>query len=129
MLGNHDWRFGGERVRAALEAAGVRVLENEAVSLATADGELWIAGVRDARMRHADVRRSLMEVSEADPVILLTHDPDVFTRVPDRVALTVAGHLHGGQVGIPLLRRRVLPSAHGERYARGTWRRTAAIST
>lgn len=119
VLGNHDWRFGGERVRAALEAAGVCVLENEAVSLGTGSGPVWVAGVGDARMRLADVRRSLREVPEADPVILLTHDPDVFADVPERVALTVAGHLHGGQVGIPLLRRRVLPSAHGERYARG----------
>ena len=39
------------------------------------------------------------------PVILLSHDPDVFPFVPDRVALTLSGHLHGGQVAIPVLRR------------------------
>jgi predicted MPP superfamily phosphohydrolase len=117
VLGNHDWRYGGERVEAALEAAGVRVLENEAVALD--DGLLWVAGVGDARLRTADVRRALEEVPEEAAVILLTHNPDVFPEVPDRVALTVAGHLHGGQVGIPLVRKPVLPSAHGERFARG----------
>jgi predicted MPP superfamily phosphohydrolase len=35
------------------------------------------------------------------------------------VALTLAGHTHGGQVAIPLLRRPMLPSRYGERYARG----------
>ena len=119
VLGNHDWRVGGERVAAALEAAGIGVLENEAAPLRTRHGPLWVAGVGDARMRGADVRQALREVPEADPVILLTHDPDVFPDVPGRVALTVAGHLHGGQVGIPFVRRRLLPSRHGERYAGG----------
>jgi hypothetical protein len=119
VLGNHDWRFGGERVRAALTGAGVRVLENEAVRLATGHGPLWLAGVGDARLRLADVEGALAAVPAGEPVVLLTHNPDVFPQVPERVALTVAGHLHGGQIGIPLLRRPALPSVHGERYARG----------
>lgn len=119
VLGNNDWSFDGERVGAALEEAGVRVLENEALAVPAEAGPVWVAGVADVRMRRPDVGDALQAVPEGEPVILLTHDPDVFTDVPDRVALTVAGHLHGGQVGIPLLRRRVLPSAHGERFVRG----------
>ena len=119
VLGNHDWRFGGERVAAALDAAGIRVLENESLRLETPAGPLWLAGVGDERMRLADVDAALAGVPEDEPLILLTHQPDVFPRVPERVALTVAGHLHGGQVGIPLLRRAVVPSRHGERFAGG----------
>ena len=119
VLGNHDWRVGGERVTAALGAAGIRVLENEALRLESPSGPIWLAGVGDARLRLADVDRALADVPDAEPAILLTHEPDVFPRVPDRVALTVAGHLHGGQVGIPAVRRRVVPSRHGERFARG----------
>jgi predicted MPP superfamily phosphohydrolase len=33
-----------------------------------------------------------------DPVVLLAHEPDIFPRVPARVALTLAGHTHGGQI-------------------------------
>lgn len=119
VLGNHDWRFGGERVRSALEREGIRVLENEAVALDAPGGRLWVAGVGDARMRRADVGEALEPVPGGEPVILLTHDPDLFGDVPERVALTVAGHLHGGQVGVPLVRRRVMPTEHGERYAEG----------
>ncbi len=119
VLGNHDWRFDGERVHAALAEQGITVLENEAVALETDGGRVWFAGVGDARMRLADPGAALADVPEGEPVILLTHDPDVFPKVPERVALTVAGHLHGGQVGVPVLRRRVLPSRHGERYAGG----------
>lgn len=119
VLGNHDWRFGGERVAAALTEAGIRVLENDAIALDAPSGRLWLAGVGDHRMRRADVGEALEDVPEDEPVVLLTHNPDVFPRVPERVALTVAGHLHGGQVGVPLVRRPVLPTVHGERYARG----------
>ena len=119
VLGNHDWRYGGERVRAALTAQGITVLENQAVAVPAEQGPVWFAGVGDVRLRLADATAALSEVPASDPVILMTHDPDVFPDVPERVALTVAGHLHGGQVGIPLLRRRVIPSRHGERYARG----------
>jgi uncharacterized protein len=115
VLGNHDWLHGGERVAAALRAAGIRVLENEAVAV----GPLWLAGVADARMRTPDVEGALAAVPPAAPVLLMSHDPDLFPHIPDRVALTVSGHTHGGQVAVPVLRRRAIPSRFGERYARG----------
>ncbi|MDQ3754676.1 MAG: hypothetical protein M3371_08095 [Acidobacteriota bacterium] len=49
----------------------------------------------------------------------MTHNPDVFPRIPPRVALTLAGHTHGGQVNLPLLGRLVVPSSFGARYAIG----------
>ena len=35
------------------------------------------------------------------------------------MALSVAGHLHGGQVNLPLIRRAMLPTRYGERYLAG----------
>ena len=52
------------------------------------------------------------------PAILLAHEPDIFPRVPARVALTLAGHTHGGQVRL-LGRSPVVPSRYGNRYAYG----------
>jgi predicted MPP superfamily phosphohydrolase len=43
----------------------------------------------------------------------------VFPDVPARVALTLAGHTHGGQVLLPLIGRPVVPSRYGQRYAAG----------
>jgi len=116
VLGNHDWRHDGPRVRAVLRGAGIPVLENEAMRVG--DG-LWVAGVEDSRHRRPDVEAALRDVPAGAPVILASHDPDLFPQVPVRVALTVSGHLHGGQVGVPLVRRRFMPSRFGERYARG----------
>jgi predicted MPP superfamily phosphohydrolase len=75
--------------------------------------------VSDLYTRPADVGRALASVPEGAPVILLTHNPDVFVNVPARVLLTLAGHTHGGQVNLPLLGRLVVPSQFGERFAIG----------
>lgn len=119
VLGNHDWVHGGERTSAALRAAGITVLEDEAVRLAARGGDLWIAGVGDLRERDPDLDAALAAVPEEAPVLLLAHDPDLFPQVPERVALTLSGHTHGGQVDLPLLRRRTIPSRFGDRYAGG----------
>jgi predicted MPP superfamily phosphohydrolase len=120
VLGNHDWWEGGERVRGALEGAGVRVLENDAASFTHAGRQVWLVGLADLWTRKPDVAGSLAKVTdEAAPVFVLTHNPDIFTDVPDRAALTLAGHTHGGQVRLPLFGRPVVPSRYGQRYAAG----------
>lgn len=116
VLGNHDWRAAGPAMRWALRDADVRVLENEAVPVR--DG-LWVAGIACARHRFPDAGAALRGVPADAAVLLAVHDPDFFPEVPDRVALTVSGHLHGGQVNVPLLRRTVLPTRFGERYLAG----------
>ena len=116
VLGNHDWRAAGPAMGWALRDAGVPVLENEAVQ----DREgLWVAGLACARHRFPDVGAALQAPPTGAAVLLAVHDPDVFPEVPERVSLTASGHLHGGQVNIPVLRRAVLPTRFGERYLHG----------
>ena len=116
VLGNHDWRAAGPAMGWALRQSGVRVLENEAAELR--DG-LWVAGIACMRHRFPDIRAALRGPPPDAAVLLAVHDPDYFPQVPARVALTVSGHLHGGQVNVPLLRRLALPTAHGERFIAG----------
>ena len=52
-------------------------------------------------------------------MILLAHEPDIFTQVPARVALTIAGHTHGGQIRLPLIAPVWAPSEYGARFAYG----------
>ena len=119
VLGNHDWTTDGEGVRVALRESGITVLEDDAVRLRRAPDELWVAGLADATEREPDVPLALSLVPEDAPLLVLSHDPDLFPRVPARAALTVSGHVHGGQINIPLLRRLAIPSRFGDRYARG----------
>ena len=65
-----------------------------------------------------DLDGTLAKVSDQSPVILLAHEPDIFPRVPDRVALTLSGHTHGGQVRV-LGYSPMVPSRFGNRYAYG----------
>lgn len=119
VLGNHDWKHGGAGIRQTLAQHGVTVLENEAVQVGDGARALWLAGLADMRTRVPDITRTLRDIPEGAPVIALTHDPDLFSRIPPHVSLTVAGHTHGGQILVPGLTELFIPSREGNRYARG----------
>jgi len=120
VLGNHDWWVDGPRVRRALEANGTPVLEDSAVRVARGDCAFWIAGVSDLWEGRHDVAGALSGVPPDAAVLVLTHNPDLFPRIPERVSLTIAGHTHGGQVYIPFVGRPIVPSRYGERFAIGS---------
>jgi uncharacterized protein len=113
VLGNHDWHHYGERVPRALRAAGIEVLENDAVAVERGGSVLWVAGLADLRKRGPDVTVALAMVPDSQPLIALTHDPDMFPALRGRAAVTLAGHTHGGQVGLPLVRRATAPTRRG----------------
>ncbi len=120
VLGNHDGWFDHNRVVADLEAVNVRVVEDTAVRLATGSGPIWIAGVSDLWTGRHDLTAALAPIErDGAPVILLTHNPDLFPGVPERVSLTLARHTHGGQVRLPFVGRLIVPSRYGQRFAAG----------
>jgi uncharacterized protein len=128
ILGNHDWWHNNAMVRQALADAHIPVLENNAVLLGAAGKKFWLAGIGD-QLAHPlghhryrgvdDLPGTLAQIRTDDPVVLLVHEPDIFPRVPSRVALTLAGHTHGGQIRVPLLWPLFVPSKFGARYAYG----------
>lgn len=117
VLGNHEHWDDAVAIGAAIEAAGIPVLEDRAVYVEA--GDLWIAGVSDLWEAQCDLRAALADVPEDAPVLLMSHNPDVFPEVPARVALTVAGHTHGGQIVLPGWGPVMVPSAFGRRYLNG----------
>jgi uncharacterized protein len=120
VLGNHDWWLDGRYIRGLLEHAGIKVYENTAYSVDAGDGRrFWIAGLADLSTGAVDLPGTLAQVTDDAPVIVLSHSPDIFPEVPERVALTLAGHTHGGQINLPFLGRLIVPSRYGQRYAYG----------
>ena len=129
ILGNHDWWFHEAEIRLALKRAGIPVMENDAILLGEA-GRAFLAG-RPRRSACGSAgagpfswcRRSAGDawrrIASDDPVILMVHEPDIFTKVPDRVSLTLAGHTHGGQMRVPFLWPAFVPSQYGARFAYG----------
>ena len=113
VLGNHDWHHYGERVPRALREAGLEVLENDAVAVEHNGEVLWVAGLGDLRERDADVSVALAMVPAGQALIALTHDPDTFPSLRERADVVLAGHTHGGQIGLPIVRRAAAPSRGG----------------
>ena len=140
VMGNHDWwddleavsnRRGPPRAGRLLAEAGIPVLSNSArllphggtgpaagVWLCGTDSQwaLWDWGKREG-LDDLDAALAPLAGSGA-PAVLLIHEPDLFARVPARVALTLAGHTHGGQVRL-LGWSPMVPSRFGNRYAYG----------
>ncbi len=135
ILGNHDWwddrsaqRRGGlpNLYADALQGVGIPVLSNTAIKLDELG--IWLAGLEDqlALLRGSrgivgldDLPGTLAQIADdGAPVVLMAHEPDIFPDVPPRVALTLSGHTHGGQVRLfgwsP-----IVPSRYGNRYAYG----------
>lgn len=123
VLGNHDWWFDGELIEKGLEFAGVPVLENERVRIERQGGAFWLAGLADYESERTKPSYSdtLADLPGDDPVLVLSHWPDVFAVAPDRVALTLAGHSHCGQVNLPVFGRLIPASPGSEKWPCGLY--------
>lgn len=135
VLGNHDWWSaaiptdppdGARSVRAALERAGAPAMQNDAVRLTWRGRRFWLVGLGDQMVRWRggwrgvdDLPGALAKTRADEPVILLAHEPDIFPKVPARVALTLSGHTHGGQVHVPLIGSPHVKARAGRRYVYG----------
>jgi len=110
ILGNHDHHAGADRVAAALRRlTAFTVLRDQHVTISIEGHPLHIVGLDD---RGQDWAREvpgasylaavLMAMPSDEPVLLLSHRPDVFPQAAaGGVALTLSGHTHGGQIGVP----------------------------
>lgn len=111
--GNHDVYAGWPAVRRGLEAAGQRVLVNEAVELRRDGASLWLAGTGDPAGRSSraaaagagpDIPRTLARVPPGGFVVALAHNPVLWPELAERgVPLTLSGHTHHGQLSVPRL--------------------------
>ena len=113
VLGNHDWWQDGNTITDVLNKNGIKVLANNSVKI----DKFYIAGVEDITTREPNVYQALEGTKS--PVILLSHSPDIFPKVPNNVNLTLAGHVHGGQVRLPLLGALIVPSEYRDKYSLG----------
>ncbi|HYV44444.1 MAG TPA: metallophosphoesterase [Myxococcaceae bacterium] len=101
VLGNHDHWSGARAVRAALERAGVEVLQNEHRVVRAGSSAFHLVGVDDSVTGHDDPERAFDGVPAGATAVTLSHDPKSADHLHAyRPALILSGHTHGGQVFI-----------------------------
>lgn len=109
-LGNHD-HYNTDAEHAdlvkAIRSRGIDLLVNERRVLTAGSERLVIAGTDNTgfKQRFARLEQALGDATEEDAVILLAHDPTFWERevVGSPVGLMLAGHTHGGQLGVQLM--------------------------
>ena len=128
-LGNHEPMEHAQRaVAAACASIGITILRFQARKLRLPSGRLNLIGVDfldDAAVGDVQAVRSLVRAGELN--ILLSHNPNVFPHLGNMpIQLTLAGHLHGGQIVLPGLHelspaRLVSPYLAGLFHQDGHW--------
>jgi len=105
ILGNGDWRYGGEDVIAALQAAHIQVIENHVVVLTN---RIALLGITDhATWRNPDsvnIKKTFAQFTATNHyAVVLTHSPRIFSQLPARAGpyVMLAGHTHNSQVNVP----------------------------
>ena len=125
-LGNHEYFRGVQRVRAIFDRSEIPLLIDEGVRLPVRDGSLFVGGIDDPVTMHnvgdeffrAALGKALLGRGENDFTVMMSHRPDAFrTAAALSVDLTLAGHTHGGQIG--LFGRSLLERSLPEKYLWG----------
>ncbi|WP_298024597.1 metallophosphoesterase [uncultured Campylobacter sp.] len=101
VTGNHEYYRGdASGLIAAMQKAGVRVLQNESVEFEGLNlmGVHDLSGFRFGYMQ-PDLSTALAQADPDKPKILLAHQPKyVVNFVRDEVDLCICGHTHAGQI-------------------------------
>jgi uncharacterized protein len=100
IAGNHDYYFGIERIRNAIERHGGRWIEKDSVLFQINDTSIRIDG--NAPFDHS---------KKADLNILCLHRPRNISTWSRKYQVTYAGHLHGGQIVMWTRRGKLYPAA------------------
>jgi predicted MPP superfamily phosphohydrolase len=111
VLGNHDVEHSRDpfsRSAGLTDLAPARLLVDEAETIDVRGMRVQIVGVDPRTYRQRRSRYAELADRKADLRILLCHFPQVFDRLPaGSFDLVLAGHMHDGQISLPLPRNKL----------------------
>jgi predicted MPP superfamily phosphohydrolase len=131
VLGNHDVEHSRDpfsRSAGLSDLAPAHLLVDESATVDVRGKRVQIVGVDPRAYRQRRSKPWELVDDAADLRILLCHFPYVLDFLPpDAFDLVLAGHMHDGQISLPLGRARKYRFAHPHtRYTVGLYRRPAA---
>ena len=131
VLGNHDVEHSRDpfsRSAGLSDLAPAHLLVDESATVEIRGKRVQIVGVDPRAYRLGRSKPWELVDESADLRILLCHFPNVLDLLPPAAFdLVLSGHMHDGQISLPLGRRRKYRFAHPHtRYAAGLYRRPAA---
>lgn len=110
VTGNHEGRLPAEdyaRLEEGLEAVGVTVLHNEAVTLEREGARITVLGLDDPRFTGEPLTFPVAWGDSAPAeqfTLALSHKPHLLEAYAEaELDVVLCGHVHGGQVRLPLL--------------------------
>ena len=119
VWGNHDWGGGAVRIyQEFMESCGFQVLKNETLILEKY--QIQLLGYDDYLT--GDLEQQTDAFSEEMFPLLVAHEPvtaHLLAKLPQG-GLMLTGHTHGGQTGLPWIRKQILPPGSGN-HVRGLY--------
>lgn len=104
IFGDSDGVIADLRNIKQWDKANTYLLDGKAIRINLKEKEdtaFWLVGAGDENLN-----KTICDIPKDEPVIFLSHRPDIIKEAAiAKIDLVLAGHTHGGQVGIPLLYR------------------------
>ncbi|MGP5548083.1 metallophosphoesterase [Psychrobacter alimentarius] len=99
-LGNHDLYGHEQPISEALKNAGVKLLNDDVVSIEHEGAPIWLVGRFDNHKHQRVATTALLaKVDTEQPIVLLDHRPsDIEAHSQLPIDLQVSGHTHNGQI-------------------------------
>ena len=132
VLGNHDLAISRDpqaRRSDVKELEPAMLLRDEGRLLRLRGRSVWVAGVGPRLIVRNRLRVDPNSLARAaDLRILVCHYPNVLDALePDAFDLVLAGHMHDGQIALPLPGGKLRLAHPSARYERGIYRSRAAV--
>jgi uncharacterized protein len=123
VFGNHDRRVNQDRLQSALAKTNWTRVAGRPRRLTVRNLDIVLGG-NERPWYGPPTDFSADPIPAADSLrIALSHSPDqIGWACANHVDLLLAGHVHGGQICLPVVGPFTAPSMHGVRYAAGTFR-------
>lgn len=119
ILGNHDQWYDVSRIRQRVRRAGITMLGNRWTQIDVRGEPLIVIGNETPWFAPGP---DVHDCPQGPFRLCLSHTPDnIAWARGNHIDLMLAGHVHGGQVRLPLIGSILVPSRYGRRYDCGTF--------